>query len=115
MKNEYILIKNVLKLSKSKDWKIAKKEWTPIKVFYEKNNTCLCSHYPITENIILKNINNSNEIIVGNCCINKFFEIKTFNKFFKALHKNKINQIIIDIAYKKNIINNWEKEFMTDI
>jgi len=114
-KNNFILTSEVIKLSESKNWEEAKKEWKPFYIFNQPNNTCLCSHHPITENIVMKNKTNSNEIIIGNCCIKKFWEIKDFTKYFKALKENRINQSVINISFEKKIINEWEKNFISNL
>lgn len=113
---EYTLIKKILSSSESNNWEEAKKEWdiiySYIAQYYEQ---CLCGHYPIKEVIVIKNKINHNSAKIGNCCINKFFEIKDYNKFFKAIHKNKINKMIIELASDKYVINEWEKEFLLNV
>jgi hypothetical protein len=118
---EYILSQEILKLSNSKTWEEAKKEWTLIGIYKaEKPQTCLCSHYPIIELCLIKNKFNSNETIVGNCCVNKFMEIKS-NKLFscaKRVEKNvfkSFNIELINIVFREGIINQWEKDFYTNV
>lgn len=111
--SNFKLIENIINMSEKKNWEDAKKEWDILYSYINESfNSCLCGHYPIKEIIVLRNHLNNNQTIVGNCCINKFFEIKDFNKFFKAISKNKINKFIIEIALEKKIINSWEKEFL---
>lgn len=111
MENE--LIRNILNLSVAKTWEEAKKEWKVDNVFINpKYQTCLCSHYPIKEVIVLQNQLNTNVAEIGNCCINRFFENKDYNKFFKALAQNRINKLVITLAYDKGVINDWEQNFL---
>lgn len=116
VKKEFILISEIIKNSISKDWENAKKEWKVIETYYDENyDSCSCSHYPIKEIIIIENINNGLTMKIGNCCINKFFEIKKYNKLFIALSKKKINSSIIKISHEKKIINYWESKFLNDV
>ena len=115
-KNNFKLIEEIIKLSENKTWDKAREEWKIINIYENKSfEICLCGHYPIKEVIIIENVNNKNSTKIGNCCINKFFQIKIYNKFFLALYKNKINAMIIEEAFKKEIINNWEKDFLLKI
>lgn len=116
---KYQLIERVMHLSKSTNWDDMKKEWTIYEIYYipeeEEMETCLCGHYPIREVIVLENKITSYNIKIGNCCVNKFFENPDANKVFVALKKGKINRMMIDIAYEKNWINDWEFNFLRDI
>ena len=118
-KNEYKLFKRVIKLSKAKEWEEAKKEWEEIRITEidkeEDYGECLCGHHPIKEIIQLFNNITHNEIIVGNCCINKFFGIKDYNKIFSAIKKGRVNKVMIEDSFKKGIITGWEKDFMLNV
>lgn len=114
-KNEFILISELMKKSASKNWDDAKKEWVLDFIFMEEGQTCLCEHYPITENCVIKNLVNGNVEIVGNCCITKITGDDTSKKLFQALRSNRINIHVIDYAFKKNIINDWEFKFLKDV
>lgn len=118
-RNAYKLFKRVIALSKSKEWEEAKKEWEEIKITEvdkeEDYGECLCGHTPIKEMIQLFNPITHNDIIVGNCCINKFFEIKDYNKIFDAIKKDKVNKAMIEDSFKKKAINEKEKDFMLNV
>jgi hypothetical protein len=119
MKGKYKLFDEVLKKSDNKEWDKAKKEWeiitiTTIDDIYNYG-ACTCGKTNIKNIIQLLNKINNNELIVGNCCINRFFEIKTANKVFNAIKKNRINNFMIEDSYKKNVLNNWEYNFIKDI
>jgi hypothetical protein len=111
------LINEIMKLSEATNWDGAKKEWLPIEnIYYSKTaRTCLCGHYPIKEIIILRNRLNNNKVTVGNCCINKFFSNKSYNKIFQAISKNKINRAMIDIAFEKELLKEIEFKFCCDV
>jgi len=117
--NKWKFFKRIIELSEAKDWESAKKEWKVIKITQidkeEDYGECICSHYPIKEMIQMFNNLNHHEVIVGNCCINKFFEIKDYNKIFRAVKKGKINALMIDEAYAKSKINQWEFNFISDV
>jgi len=118
-RNHYKLIKRVMSLSHATNWDDAKKEWKIIEITEvdkdEDYGSCLCGKYPIKEMIQMFNGITRSEIIVGNCCVNKFFDIDKYNKVFNALKKNKVNSLMIDESYAKNIINSWEKNFMMSV
>jgi hypothetical protein len=112
---EYQLIQEIIKRSVYKTWDLAKTEWTIDSVYYSnKYKKCLCGHYPIKEVIILENVNNQEKVIIGNCCVNKFFGEKKYNKYFKAIKEGKINEMVIKVSYDKKIINEVEYNFLTN-
>ena len=55
--NEYKLTSELLKLSYSKYWADAKKEWGIQRIYYldDEPQACLCGHYPIKEVCVIKN------------------------------------------------------------
>lgn len=112
---EFELIKNILSLSNSKEWETAKKEWELIEVRIERGKTCLCGKYPITELCIILNKLNNNKAIVGNCCINKFLEMKGQNKVFKSLQRGKVNKSLIELSAKKFLITPIERDFLLNV
>jgi len=119
---EFQLFTELTKLSNAKTWDLVKLEWRLSDISYADNDnplTCICGHYPIKELCHLKNKENGNDVIVGNCCVNKF--ILKSKKIFDAINRvrndltNSFNVELIDIAHQHNIINDWEKEFYIDI
>ena len=118
MRNQFKLLNRVLELSEADEWNEAIKEWEVIRVTEaqgEDFGECTCGHYPIKEIIQMFNSKNSNEIIVGNCCVKKFYKIKDYDKVFKAVKKNKINRFMIDFAYKKGVMSDWNYGFLCDV
>ena len=111
------MIQRVIEVSDSKDWQEAKKEWEIISVYEDDDyDTCTCGHYPIKEIIIIQNIRNNNELIIGNCCINKFFDFEfKGTRFFGALAKKKINQVVIDKGFEDNVIDEQEHKFLSQV
>jgi hypothetical protein len=119
--SEFKLFEEIIILSKINNWEDARKEWFLYDVeFVETPQTCLCTHYPIKQLCYMKNIKNSCCIIVGNCCVDKFFDIKSSNifnslkKIFKNIKKS-ANKDLISFCYQKNIINLWEHNFYLNI
>jgi hypothetical protein len=112
--SEYVLIPEILALSKSRVWAEAKTEWVLDRIIElpDAEGTCLCSHFPIKELCHIRNIETGNMAIVGNCCIKKFLEIEGASKIFNAIKNHKINKSIIDYALDKNIINSKQSDYM---
>ncbi|MEM5370282.1 hypothetical protein V4C53_30170 [Paraburkholderia azotifigens] len=95
-----ILIRELLALSVSQVWAVAKFEWEPAFVYFnEETNsdgtkhrpgTCLCTHTPIIEHCVIKNRFNGKEATVGNCCVKKFLGVDE-SKVFSCLKRIKKN------------------------
>ena len=115
-KNEWTLIYETILLSNSNNWDDSKKEWMIADV--KKQTTavnCICGKFPIFEVITMNNKNNHNKIIVGNCCVNRFFNNTSQNKVFSAIRKGKINDIMINFSFEKGIITDWERDFTMNV
>ena len=118
--SEFRLIKQILSLSQSKNWEIAKSEWLLKDVFFsEEHDTCLCGHYPIIELCIIENKKNTKTATVGNCCVKKFIGLPSDSIFqaIKRIKKDKsksLNSVAIEHAYTKKWINQWEYDFYCD-
>ena len=121
---EYKLSMEIVDLSKANNWDIAKQEWflDYIYIIPKKDDpeVCLCGHYPIREVCIIKNKENNNTAIVGNCCVTKFIGVNS-NKLLSAIkkvkkdHRNSFNVDCIELALKKVLINQWEYNFYISI
>jgi hypothetical protein len=114
------LIKEILDLSYSKNWFIAKAEWQLDEIrFSDDFETCLCGHFPIKELCVLHNKINYNEVTIGNCCVQKFIDPNS-EKIFQSVKKIKKNQEksfnreTIEYAFKKDWLNEWEYSFYFD-
>lgn len=70
--NQEKLREIVLQHSQAKEWEDAKREWTLLTIFDEKNH-CICDH-SIVENCVIFNSITGKVLIVGNVCINHFNE-----------------------------------------
>ena len=116
---KFKLFKKVIEKSVANEWDDAKKEWKQRNIVHlqdgEESGECLCGKYPIRELVYLYNKLNQNEIIVGNCCINRFFDIKDFNKVFRAISENRVNSFMIMDTFKKSKISEWEAKFMLQL
>lgn len=114
-KNEFRLIKEVMARSHFTNWDDAIKEWKQTGIIqrdYDDPGQCICGKYPILEEIQLQNHFTKIKIIVGNCCVKKFFGVTDFGKVFKALSQNKVNAFMIDDSHEKGLLSNWERQFM---
>jgi hypothetical protein len=115
--SEYKLTTKLIDLSLADNWDEAKLEWRLEYVWREDEpDTCLCGHYPIIEICQLKNTNNKNTAIVGNCCVKKFTNLPS-DLIFQAVKRiqddeeKSINAETIDYAHQKRWINDWEFKF----
>lgn len=105
----------IVELSESKTWEDAKVEWDVDHIDYSPEwDSCLCGH-PIKELIFISNMRNGNETLVGNCCINRFFEEKRYTKVFNAIKKRKFNLELIEYCHQHKIVNDWEHGFLLDV
>lgn len=113
---EYLLIKEIIRLSLAEMWDLARFEWEINHIYREVGRTCLCGHNPITEICVLKNKTNGNLVEVGNCCVQKFMAIAS-NKLFEAIKRVKaddnrsLNADVIELAHKSSIITDWDRDF----
>ncbi|NTU49708.1 MAG: hypothetical protein HGA87_02225 [Desulfobulbaceae bacterium] len=119
--SEYKLAEEIVKLSISKKWDIAKLEWGLNDVYVdEEQNTCLCGHFPIIEMCVLKNKVNGELATVGNYCVKKFLGLPS-DKIFQAVKrvrkdkKKSLNAETITHAFDRKWINEWERDFYLDI
>lgn len=71
-RNEVILATNIVAMSVSEHWGIARSEWDLHSIYFSEKSQCLCSHAPIKEICVLRNRLNGNMTEVGNVCVNKF-------------------------------------------
>jgi len=63
---EYKLTTEIIRRSQADRWDAARLEWELLEVFEaDEPDTCLCGHYPIIENCILRNRLNANQVLVG--------------------------------------------------
>ncbi len=117
---EFKLIQEIISLSVSDTWEFAKSEWELSEIYFsDEPETCLCGHYPIIELCKIKNKENREIAIVGNCCVSKFMGLPS-EKIFQAVKRvrkdseKSLNSESIELAYSKDWINNWEYEFYID-
>lgn len=109
MEDNFKLIAKVLAVSEIKIFEAAKTEYFVKEIYVEPNSECLCGHNPITNCIVLENIYNGKQIMVGNCCVKTILGTD-YNSFFQAINDNRINEAVIQQAYKQKIIRD-EREF----
>ncbi|TOQ66508.1 hypothetical protein [Vibrio parahaemolyticus] len=119
--SEYKLTEEIIKLSQSQLWDVAKSEWTLYEIYEaDEPERCLCGHFPIVEICNLKNKLNSNYATVGNCCVKKFIGLPS-DKIFQAIKRvrkddeKSLNAEAISHAHDKGWINDWEKSFYLDV
>lgn len=67
-----ILVSLIIEASESDSWSAARKEWRLDTIYEQQGETCLCGHYPITDNCVIINKKNQNVVTVGNVCIKHF-------------------------------------------
>lgn len=118
----YKLTEEIISLSESKQWDLAKNEWRFEFAYYaEELQSCLCGHYPIRNICVIKNRTNLAVTEVGNCCINKFLGIDAGNKIFSSIKKLKedikssISAEVIEYFYRKRGMSDFEYKFYKSI
>lgn len=119
---KYKLSTEIVNLSNSDIWDIAKNEWTFDSVYEsEEPQTCLCGHFPIVNICVIRNTVNKNITEVGNCCIKKFLNISdgdaiiaSIKKIKKELSKS-MSIDALEYIHKKGVVTDWECGFYADI
>jgi len=121
--NAQKLKENILSLSSSDDWAIAKWERRLDYIYFlepgqwEQLQSCLCGHYPIQEVCVVKNNINWNLAEVGNQCVKKFMVSLDQTSMFDSLSRIKRDRKasasvdLINYSHRKLFINDWEKDF----
>ena len=105
-----VLVKN----SENKNWKKAINEWNIKNITKEEYQTkCICGHVIFQRCVIINKINRI-ELVVGNCCIKKIPSFKRNFRAYKGLRDNKLNQPLINLAFEKEIIDDWEHVFIIE-
>ena len=113
----YRLSQEIIERSTAKVWDAAKLEWALDEVFESSPpETCLCGHYPIVENCVLRNRTNGAYATVGNCCVKKFIGLPS-DLIFQAVKRvradtdKSLNAEAIDYAHGRGWMNDWERDF----
>lgn len=114
---EFQLTREILARSTTNTWDAAKLEWVLYEVFEsDEPETCLCGHYPIIENCVLRNKTNGIFATVGNCCVKKFIGLPS-DLIFQAVKRvrsdlgKSLNAEAIAYAHDRDWINDWEQDF----
>ncbi len=121
MAERYKLFDEILSLSESQDWDIARMEWELTGITIEQNETCLCGHHPISELCHIRNVENGTTTFVGNHCINKFREDLEMSAVFNAVKKVKKNPTAslsskaVEYFRERGWLNDWEFKFYLDV
>lgn len=118
--SEYQLTTELLKLSQSKNWDLAKLEWELVDIErVEDAEECLCGHFPIIEVCVINNVKTYISTRVGNCCVKKFNNKS--DKIFRSVAKIKknneksVNAETLEFASKKKWISTNDFEFYMNI
>ena len=113
----YKLGREIIALSEADHWARARLEWGIEDIYIQSEpETCLCGHFPINELCVLRNRKNGNCAIVGNVCVKKFMKLPS-DKMFAAIKRvnddatKAFNVELIEHAFDKGWINQWEKDF----
>lgn len=97
-------------------------EWIVTGIIFVQPDFCICGH-PIIENCEIRNRDTGDSLIVGNCCVKRWWNIDQKNKFTQ-LDKikndayacvNKDFALEVRFEYTGDIINNWELGFLLDM
>lgn len=111
----------LLQLSNSQSWDVARTEWNLYEVYENPNfDTCTCGHYPIKECCILHNRLTRNKAMVGNCCVKNFMGLPS-DLIFQAVKRvrtdrtKSLNQQTLDYGLSKGWVSDWEYRFYMNI
>lgn len=111
------LQEEIISLSIANNWHDAIQEWEIASMeISDSYHTCICTHYPINELCTLFNLENQNEAIVGNRCVEHFMGMETeiYFKVLRTLSKdinNSVPKKSLRRLLEEKIINQWEYEF----
>lgn len=120
-------MKTLLENSVSNDWDIARTEWIHKEVKYSEEGllSCICGQKNIQKGVIIKNIKNNNELLIGYNCWKSVMKMQNLDTEFKRLRNQYILQKygIFNIPsrytvlcnYEHYIINSWELMFLLNI
>jgi hypothetical protein len=115
-KPHWRLTERIVDLSIAPDWYEAKQEWFLEDVYLtEEPGTCLCGHR-IIEHCIIRNRENGNSAVVGNCCVKRFMDLPS-ERLFTALRRiykdlrRALNAETIEHAYRRGWIDDWQRGF----
>ncbi|HFD3751002.1 TPA: hypothetical protein ACF3RZ_002194 [Enterobacter hormaechei] len=113
------LKEHILSLSVSKNFEVAKTEWSLHSIeVSEEMDFCPCGQ-DIKENCYIENKKNGNTTYVGNVCINRFLNISTgtlfegLKRIKKNIHANP-NLALIEYANDKGYLYDKEYDFLVD-
>lgn len=116
----YKVGREIIALSDADDWDRARLEWRIEDIYIQQEpETCLCGHFPINELCVLRNRKNGNSAVVGNVCVKKFMKLSS-DKMFAAIKRvtadatKAFNAELIEHAFTKGWISQWEKDFYLD-
>ncbi len=116
----FALGRRIVALSEADDWDRARLEWQIEDIYIQREpETCLCGHFPINELCVLRNRKNYKQTIVGNICVKKFMKLSS-GRMFAAIKRvtadetKALNAHVIEHAFAKQWINDWEHGFYLD-
>jgi hypothetical protein len=116
------LAEEIVNRSVAESWHDARIEWELESVFVSKLDepgTCLCGHYPIREHCVLRNRENDNVVVVGNCCVRRFLDMPS-ERVFRGLRRivrdveAALGPATVEFAHGRGWINDWERSFLLD-
>jgi hypothetical protein len=119
MTKQEILQSKIVELSEHDDWNVAKEQWWLSNIYFLEGSTCLCTHTPITECCEMVNFVNHNRVVVGNCCVKKFWNLDNKSIFdaAKRIRQDNVksaNKELVEMAYDNHWITQWECGFYLD-
>jgi hypothetical protein len=119
-KKYFRLTSEILARSVADSWHDAKLEWQLETVVMEPGGTCLCGKHPITDRCLIRNRENGNTAVVGNCCVTKVLPGLSSARIFAGFKRimadvgAALNIPAIEYAYEHGWINDRERAFYLD-
>ena len=121
MSSRELLHNHIVSLSEANTWDSARSEWELASIYNaETPQSCPCGQYPIIEICVIQNKKNGNTAEVGNKCVNNFLNLPSERLFasIRIVKKDagrSFSESMIDYAFQKKIINEWEWKFYHNI
>lgn len=120
MSSQESLRDHIIALSVADSWDLARAEWDLSEIYRSDDlQSCPCGQ-PILEICVIRNRLTKNTAEVGNVCVNKFLRLPSEKLFTSVRYVREdagrsFSKEMIEYAYEKRFINDWEYKFYMDI
>ena len=118
MTNHDTLLAKLLAASKADTWEEAQLEWVVTDLWESPGGTCDCGHTPITDHLLIRNLETEESMTVGNVCVKNFFSWDDYDKIFKAIKKLRKDpsvgtpEILFKVTFLNRALDGYMREFL---